>query len=124
MTKGYKILLDCLGEGILKIGLSPSTLILGAGSTSVIGTIALKKEYPKDMLGSSILGTGLSVAQLGSTEFQEGMNRLGLTQEYIESLDEEELSELIEKLKRKEEELKGETNEAKTQEVPKEKVRK
>ncbi len=123
MTNGIKIILGSLGEGLLKLGISPVTMTLGAGTTSLTGTFLLQKDYPKDMVGASLLGTGITMLEVGSSEFEGAMNRLGFTQEYIESLDEGELSTLIEKLEQKKKEQFPMEEEESEENLPKEKTK-
>ncbi len=88
----------------------PTSTTLSATETSGLGTRVINSgdrdnNFLETTLGSVTTSAGTSVSIHGNRVYQETIQQLETTQAYIESLDGEELEELIAKLELKDIEL-------------------
>lgn len=77
-----------------------------ATSTSNIGTQLMDSDNEMvSTTGCMVTSTGTSVSLSGSQAYEQTIKQMEMTQAYVESLDEQQMLELMTKLDRKESEL-------------------
>lgn len=107
MSKFTSLFLKNFIEGMGLGSTLPTTSVIGGFYTSSIG-IGIIDDSENSLgttLGTAISLTGASVAISGPNAYKKTMEELQLTQAYIESLDEQQLYDLIAKLEIKNGEL-------------------
>lgn len=94
-------------ENLTGIAITPSSLTsLGGIGLSAIGATLMDTDNDSlEMLGVTSIGLGASLCFNGEEVYEKTKQQLELTQAYVESLNQEELEELIARLEVKEAEL-------------------
>lgn len=91
------------GLGLESLGSAlPTISVTGGSSTTLYGTGLLDNN---NILGSTVTSTGTAISLTGPNAYEQTKEQLQLAQAYIESLDEQQLSEMIAKLENKNYEL-------------------
>lgn len=103
--------------GIIGLNSALPSTSTGIGTSSAITGIESIEEstgLTETGVGTSLISTGAAISTAGLNAYEKTINQLELTQAYVESLDEEELTDFIEKLEAKNAELSTNENKEKT----------